>query len=884
MITRTSDIRQSFIDFFRGKDHRQYSSSPVIPFADPTLMFTNAGMNQFKDIFTGQKKAEFPRAVTVQKCMRAGGKHNDLENVGRTGRHHTFFEMLGNFSFGDYFKEEAINFAWEWVTKHLGLPKSRLYATVYKDDDEAYRLWEKIAPELKNGRILRFDEKENYWSMGETGPNGPSSELSFDRGEKYGIGPEHRVNGESDRFVEIWNLVFMQYNTRPDGTTEPLPKPSVDTGAGLERIACVMQDVPSNYETDGIKSIIEHLCDITGKKYHFDERGVSHRVIADHIRALTFCIADGGGLSNEKQGYVLRRILRRASRHGRLLDMREPFIYRLVPTLVELMGTVYPEIKNGQDHIQNVIRSEEETFGRTLDTGLELFENVAGRIKRSGRTVIPGEEVFKLYDTFGFPVDLTAVMAEERGLSLDMDGFEKLMNRQKEQSRTSMRISDEQQKFQAIIADIARQLPPESLKTEFVRDLYELETGINEMFEMDHDGQTLLAVIPQKTPFYVEAGGQISDQGTIACEQFKISADILIKQEEAIVHIGRFIEKNYNDIEEIGDPVLKLSLNDRRRLDIMRNHTATHLLHAALRNVLGEHVHQSGSYVGPDKLRFDFSHFGPMSPDEIFAVERIVNEKILKAEPVATREDDLENAKKSGAMAIFGEKYESRVRVVSVADFSQELCGGTHVENTARIGPFLIETESGIASGVRRIEALTGRAAIAKMLVDKRSIDDIGRLINRPSHELTEGIRDLQQRLLEIQKENKKLKADRFAGGTQTVGKEKNLGDLTVRFHDFGQVEPEEMAGWIDAGKDAPKPLISIAVGTINGKKTYMSSSSGQVKMIHIGHLTREILNSLGGRGGGKPNFAQGSVPRDTEAVRIFETAENMFRKSLEKK
>nr|MBN2278816.1 alanine--tRNA ligase [candidate division Zixibacteria bacterium] len=880
---KTSEIRQSFIDYFKSRDHKLYRSSPVIPFDDRTLMFANAGMNQFKDIFTGRKTPEYPRAVSVQKCMRAGGKHNDLENVGRTGRHHTFFEMLGNFSFGDYFKEEAIFYGWEWVTKYLRLPADRLYATVYNDDDEAFQLWGKIAPELKNGRILRFDKKENYWSMGDVGPNGPCSEIHFDRGEKFGTGPEVTVNGEGDRFVEIWNLVFMQYNTGPDGVTEPLPKPSVDTGAGLERIACIMQNADSNYETDIFLTLIESISEITGRKYHSDNRGVSHRVIADHIRALTFCIADGGGLSSEKQGYVLRRILRRAARHGRKLGMNEPFIYKIVPTLTKTMGDVYPEISEKRTHIENVIRSEEESFGRTLDTGLELFDALAERLKRSGQTVVSGEEVFRLYDTYGFPVDLTNVMAEEKNLTLDMAGYEKKMQKQQEQSRTSSQFAGGQkEQFQLMLTEMLGQLPQEQLKTEFVREKFEITSPVAEVFELTDGQDRLLAVIPQKTPFYVEAGGQTGDQGYISCDLFKIKAEHLFKINEAIVHLGHIVEKNYEDLKDVGEFDVKLSLFKERRMDIMRNHTATHLLHAALRKVLGEHVRQSGSYVGPDKLRFDFSHFQPLTSAELKAVEMIVNGKILSGTPVATVEDDLEKARHSGAMAIFGEKYGDRVRVVSVDDFSKELCGGTHVDNVSQIGTFIITLETAVASGIRRIEAVTGHEAMLYISRLKDAVDQISHITNQPLESLAEAVTETYEKLLQLQKENKKLKSEKFTGGALSVGKEIKVDGVSVRFHDFGEVASEEMAGWIDGGKSENYPLICIAIGNINGKRTFMSSASGQAS-IHVGKLSQGILAELGGRGGGKPTFAQGSLPDTIDPDEVLKTVESKLKEFMDK-
>ncbi|MGH8014940.1 MAG: alanine--tRNA ligase, partial [Candidatus Zixiibacteriota bacterium] len=604
-------------------------SSPVIPFDDPTLLFTNAGMNQFKDVFTGKRKVEYKRATSSQKCIRAGGKHNDLDNVGFTARHHTFFEMLGNFSFGDYFKEEAIALAWEWLTKELKLPKDRLYATVYDDDNEAFKCWGKIARELKSGRILRFGKKDNYWSMGDIGPCGPCSEIHFDRGEKFGTGPKDVVNGETERFVEIWNLVFMQFDQTFDGQLVNLPKPSVDTGAGLERLAAIVQNVDSNYQIDIFKNIIKKITGIAKSKYK--DNPSSHNVIADHLRALTFAIADGAGISNEGQGYVLRRILRRAARHGRNLGMNEPFIFKLVPALVSEMGEVYPEIKEKQKHIENVIRTEEEAFGRTLETGLEHINEYVMKAETGKFRVIPGDVVFRLYDTYGFPYDLTEIIAAEHGFNLDKAGFDKAMQKQQKQSKAAGG-------FNVLVATSIKQLIDlleqkglkEFERTEFVREALKVESN---MVSGVYAPFPEVAIVLDKTPFYAEAGGQIGDVGKIHNE--RIIAEIKAVQiyRDHYIHFGKVVKGTSQDLEAA--PVTA-EVDSDRRWDIMRNHTATHLAHAALRKVLGTHVKQSGSYVGPDKLRFDFSHHQPMTPEEIEAVDKIVNEEIIKGSPVMT--------------------------------------------------------------------------------------------------------------------------------------------------------------------------------------------------------------------------------------------------------
>ncbi len=851
-------------------------SSPVVPYDDPTILFVNAGMNQFKDVFTGQRRVDYSRATSSQKCIRAGGKHNDLDNVGFTARHHTFFEMLGNFSFGDYYKEEAIYYAWEWVTKYLELPPDRLYATVYETDDTAFALWDKIAPALRNGRILRFGKKDNLWSMGDVGPCGPCSEIHIDRGEKYGSGPEDVINGETDRYVEIWNLVFMQDDQLPDGSIVPLPKPSVDTGAGLERIAAIKQNAATNFGIDLFQNIIRAISELTHAAYK--SHATSHHVIADHLRALAFAIADGAGISNEGRGYVLRRILRRAARHGRLLGARDPFIYRLVPVLVDEMGDVYPELVEKQQHITNVILAEEESFGRTLETGLELFERVASSTKSAGKKVVDGEDVFRLYDTYGFPYDLTEVIANEQGLELDRSGFDKAMQRQQELSRAAANFAA----HTTVLASLLEKQDLSFPTTEFVRDSLSIDATVQAVYrgpEFETSEQTV-AVILDRTPFYLEAGGQISDTGTLTIGRAVVQVSEMYGYRDYIIHIGEVVDGSPADIAP--GRLARAQVYSTRRWDIMRNHTATHLLQAALREVLGEHVKQSGSYVGPDRLRFDFSHHQPMTPEEIARVEEIVNRKILEGGIVQTEIMDIDSARKTGAMALFGEKYGDRVRVVSVPEFSMELCGGTHVREISQIGPFFITMETGIASGVRRVEAITGRAAVDYMLHAKRFQQQVAQIVGRPVDEAAAGVDQLRETNSQLQKELKKTREAMFAGKTGTVGDETKIGELSLVTHDFGRTDRDTIGAWLDSQKALSHPVVALAVGDVNGKKTVMAAASGSAVReykIDAGRLAKELLPMFGGRGGGKPNFAQGGIDGDTDPGRLFDEAKTLLEK-----
>ncbi len=747
---KSYDIRQAFLDYFEGNDHRIIPSSPVVPADDPTLLFTNAGMVQFKNIFLGLEKTDYKRAASSQKCIRAGGKHNDLDNVGFTARHQTFFEMLGNFSFGDYFKEEAIYFAWEFLTKTLGLNPKHLYATVYTDDDEADKLWRRVAPELGD-RVLRFGEKDNFWAMGDTGPCGPCSEVHYDRGEHI----QGELNGEGDRFMEIWNLVFMQYNRDEGGNITPLPKPSVDTGAGLERFCMIMQNADSNYGTDLFTPLIDKVCKLSEKPYDPGPAGIPHRVIADHIRALSFAIADNAVISNEGRGYVLRRILRRAARYGHQLGLTEPFLYKIVQTLVENMGNVYPELKAQRGHIELVIKTEEEQFDRTLDIGIARFEDIILKVNASGGKVIPGEDVFKLYDTYGFPADLTEIMAHEKGLSIDWDGFNKELEKQRQRSKKTSVVG------RILFEGVLGMLP----KSLFDYNNEKINTKIKYYGKFNDQEYLVL----EETPFYAESGGQVGDTGIIESENLRFIVDNTQKDRESILHYGRFEypEKSFS-LEHIFEKLVTAKIDSARRADIQRNHTATHLLHKALKLVLGEHVNQSGSLVAPDHLRFDFSHFKAMTPDEIDEVEKIVNEKIKEDLPVSWRYYKFEEAKKMGAVALFGEKYGDTVRVVKTGDFTMELCGGTHVTHTADIGQFFIKSESAIAAGMRRIEAITGTEA-------KKFIDEQNQLVIKLKNYLKKPVEKLDDKAIS---EIKNLRSSIHA---RIIAKE-NLGYLLEKY------------------------------------------------------------------------------------------------------
>ncbi|MDY0083048.1 MAG: alanine--tRNA ligase, partial [Ignavibacteriaceae bacterium] len=732
-------IRQQFLDFFKSKEHRVVQSAPVVPFDDPTLLFTNAGMNQFKDVFLGSGTREYKRAVDTQKCIRVSGKHNDLEEVGHDTYHHTFFEMLGNWSFGDYYKKEAIRWAWELLTEVWKLPKERLWATVYKNDDEAFEYW-KSETDINPKHILRFAEKDNFWEMGETGPCGPCSEVHINIGDDF-ENPE-LVNAGSPECIEIWNLVFIQYNRDETGKLSELPAKHVDTGMGFERVCAVLQNKKSNYDTDVFTSIIEKVSKLSKIKYEKEEDRIPMRVIADHIRALTFAIADGAVPGNDGRGYVLRRILRRAARYGRKINLNEPFLYKLVDILADTMGDVFPEVAEKKDYVKKVIKSEEESFNSTLDRGIELFDEVVKKLIKQKAKIIPGEDVFKLYDTYGFPVDLTNVMAREINFAIDEEGFNKLMNEQKERGREASK-----DKFAAVNITLNDLSGFKLLSSDptFFTGYDELQSKAKVVGLKNDSNNTL--VILDKTPFYVESGGQTGDIGKIKINSHSYDVIDVTKIDNQIIHVLNSADA----LLKTGSEVIA-EVDENRRRDIMRNHSVTHFLHKALRTVLGTHVQQAGSYVGPDRLRFDFTHFAKLTNEEIQKIESIVNEQTRKNYPlIHHRNTPFDEAKKMGALMFFGDKYGDKVNVVQFGDFTMEFCGGTHVHNSSEIGLFKILSESSIASGVRRIEAVTG-AGVEKFI---QSLQEQLKSSEKKIDELFDSKKKLDKEIAELKMKEK---------------------------------------------------------------------------------------------------------------------------------
>jgi alanyl-tRNA synthetase len=851
-----SDVRSAFLEYFREHGHTVVPSSSLVPGNDPTLLFTNAGMVQFKDVFLGKEKRDYVRAVTSQRCVRAGGKHNDLENVGYTARHHTFFEMLGNFSFGDYFKREAIRYAWEFVTRRLKLDPARLWVSVYYEDNDAAEIWINDIG-VPAARVKRMGEASNFWAMGDTGPCGPCSEIFYDHGPEVAGGPPGSPDEDGDRYVEIWNLVFMQYERAADGTLTALPKPSVDTGAGLERLAAVMQGVHSNYDIDLFRDLIAAAAAATGSS---DHSSPSLRVIADHIRACSFLIVDGVVPSNEGRGYVLRRIIRRAVRHGYQLGQSQPFFYKIVPALVKTMGGAFPELARAADHVARVLRQEEERFAETLAAGMLQFD---ARMREQGGDTVAGTLVFLLHDTYGFPPDLTADIARERQLNVDMAGYEREMEAQRERARAASRFGVDQ-RGGAQVAERSEFCGYEAIECQG-RVVALLRNGVSvEALTAGESGEVIL----DRTVFYAESGGQVGDTGElIGAASTRFEVKDTLKRGAAHSHIGRLIAGRL----QVGDSVME-RIDAERRAAIRLNHSATHLLHAALRKVLGTHVTQKGSLVAPDRLRFDYSHFQPLSSAERAQVETLVNDQIRANSEAATRLMDYEHAIAGGAMALFGEKYESRVRVLSMGDFSTELCGGTHVKRTGDIGIFHIVSETGVAAGVRRIEAVTGQAALDYVnRVDAR-LADIAGLVHGSADEAAAKVREALERIRALEKENRNLKDKLALGqGTDLAAAAVDVGGVMVLATRVDGADAGALRAAVDQLKSRLGSAIVVLGSVESDSKVVLVAgvTADQTARVKAGELIGAVAAQVGGKGGGRADFAQagGSRPQALDAA-----------------
>lgn len=874
------EIRKMFLDFFAGKGHTIVKSSSLVPVGDPTLLFSNAGMNQFKDVFLGIDRRNFLRAVTSQKCMRAGGKHNDLETVGKTARHHTFFEMLGNFSFGNYFKAEAIAYAWEFLTETVKLSPEKLWITVYLDDDEAFKLWQEVAG-VDPARIVRLGEADNFWSMGDTGPCGPCSEIIFDRGPKHRCqAPECRLGVcDCDRWLEIWNLVFMQFNRDENGNMTPLPRPSIDTGMGLERLASILQGVNSNFEIDIFVPIIKEIERITGRGYHSGPEGFPFRVIADHIRACTFLIADGILPANEGRGYVLRRILRRAVRFGRFLGINAPFFHQLVREVVAVMGEAYPEISEKQAFIEQVISMEEERFFVTLNDGLRKVEDIIERVRERGDSTIPGAEAFMLYDTYGFPIDLTEDVAEEHGLTVDKSGFEAMMEEQKERGRKSFK-SEDAFALEKNMAQILRGEPDTGFTGyECLEWESEIVAIISKGQEVGHVVDKNVVVVLDETPFYAESGGQVADQGVIEGPGGVMEVSDVQKVAGWVLHYGKV-----NGSLEIGQEV-RARVHRERRKATAANHTATHLLHQALRETLGEHAQQKGSLVEPERLRFDFSHFKAIDDDELMQIEKQVNQKIWSLLPVKAYQTRLDEAKALGTTALFGEKYGETVRVVEVEGFSRELCGGTHVHNTGEIGIFVIVSEGSVGAGLRRIEAVTAKSAWEHLQTTRNELKKAAHILKVSTSEIAGRSEALNRHLREKEKELENLKAQ--------LEKEKasSILDLAVEINGVrflvAEIEASDMNSLrqnAEMLRDKLGSSVVVLGSRLDDKLGYAAFVSKDLlkKGIHAGKLVSEVARVAGGGGGGRPDMAQAGGKDISQLQASLQKAREIIEKALE--
>ncbi|MCX8022748.1 MAG: alanine--tRNA ligase [Syntrophorhabdaceae bacterium] len=856
----SKEIRKKFLDFFSSKGHTIVPSSSLVPDKDPSLLFVNAGMVQFKNVFLGIEKRPYERATSSQKCVRAGGKHNDLENVGKTLRHHTFFEMLGNFSFGNYFKKEAIGYAWEFLRDVLNLDPGRLWVTVYKDDDDAVEFWKKVG--FKGERIVRLGEKDNFWSMGDEGPCGPCSEIIYDLGDEIGCRrPECKVGCDCDRFLEIWNLVFMEYERSRDGEMKRLPRPSIDTGMGLERITSVLQGKIGNYETDLFQPIISKIGEISGCAYGENERfDIAIRVIADHIRGAVFIINDGVLPSKEGRGYVLRRIIRRALRYGKKIGIEKEFLYNLSSVLVDIMEDVYPEIKHNHPYIVRVLKGEEERFVETLSMGMKIYEDISDEVRSKGMKILPGELVYKLYDTYGFPVDITREMAEEDGLTIDMEGFQTFLEEQKERSRVMSRIAGETLNEGHAIA------LKKGLRNDFVGYDTPTSSGIilmilkeGEPVDMIGEGETGEFIF-DNTPFYAESGGQVADGGAVyGTEGGEGEVKGVTKIKEDLFAHSIYVKKSRFRVHE--NCVLKI--DEKKRRSIARNHTATHLLQYALREVLGPHVRQSGSLVESDRLRFDFTHFQAMDEREIASVEDIVNRKIMECLDVVTVVKSREEAIREGATALFEEKYGDFVRVVKISDISSELCGGTHVGRTGEIGSFSIISESSLASGVRRIEAVTGEAAVLYNRTRRNILNRIARITNTEPGKVLERIESILEQLKEKEKEIEKLKGEALTFRIdEAISKAQKKNGISVVKVFTPDARVEDLRKVADIIRSKVKSFIALVGTTDEEKGTLIVATSKDIQNIYkAGDIVRRLTEKYGGKGGGSPHIAQGGIP-----------------------
>jgi alanyl-tRNA synthetase len=862
----SSEIRGSFLEFFRKNGHAVLPSSSLVPGNDPTLLFTNAGMVQFKDLFLGKEVRGYSRAATAQRCVRAGGKHNDLENVGYTARHHTFFEMLGNFSFGDYFKREAIHFAWNFITGTLGIPKDRLWVTVFEEDDEAERIWtEEIG--IGPTRCTRLGEKSNFWSMGETGPCGPCSEIFYDHGAEIAGGPPGSPDEDGDRYVEIWNLVFMQYDRSSDGVMVPLPKPSVDTGMGLERVAAVMQGVHSNYDIDLFKSLIRSAAEVTGTD---DLESSSLRVIADHIRACTFLIVDGVVPSNEGRGYVLRRIIRRAIRHGYKLGQTQPFFHKLVPSLVREMGAYYTELVSGEARVTQVLAQEETRFAETLTTGMALLDAEAAKLTS---TVIPGETVFRLYDTYGFPLDLTADVARERGLTIDQAGFDSAMEAQRGRARAASKFGSEL-RDSVKLPGKTDFLGYDRLNDQGVVTSLIFDGALVDVLRPGQEGQVVL----DHTPFYAESGGQIGDAGVLLGAAARFTVRDTQKIGSSFAHLGVLDAGELR----VGD-VVEAQVNSERRTAIALNHSATHLLHAALRKVLGLHVEQKGSLVAADRLRFDFSHTQALSIEELRRVEDLVNSAIRENAPVETRVMALDEAVAAGAMSLFGEKYESDVRVLSIGDFSMELCGGTHVERSGDIGFFKILSESGVAAGVRRVEAITGKTAYEWVVHTDQVLRDIAALLRGSREDVDEKVRELVERSRRLEKEVQQLKSKLASGqGGDLTSQAKDVGGIKVLAAQIDGADAKSLRDAVDQLKGKLGSSVIVLATVQDGKVVLVAGVSADLlTRMRAGEIASAVAAQVGGKGGGRADFAQAGGTQPENLGKALAGVESLIRSQL---